>query len=332
MVNSLRHKVCLNQAENWCNKMVKLILRNLLKKEDGAAIVIISIAMVAILGFMSLVTDFGLLALNKERLQNACDAAALAGSRELPDQANAILVASDYLQNNDVSPTEAEISFPQVNGAPTIQVSVKHSVEFFFAKVLGINSGTVSGSAQAVCGGISSATGIVPFSIPDQNLQFGVEYTLKYGGGDGDNGNFGALALGGNGANNYRSNIKNGYNGRISVGDWVTTEPGNMSGPTSDGVNYRMSQCTHQCTPNDYQLDCPRVITIPIYDPNMLGHGRSEVKIVGFALFLLTGVDGNGNKNVVHGYFLNSVPPNSSNVSTDPGQNTYGVVITKLIK
>ena len=37
------------------------------------------------------------------------------------------------------------------------------------------------------------------------------------------------------GANNYRNNIKFGYQGVIAIGDYVDTEPGNMSGYKSRG-------------------------------------------------------------------------------------------------
>lgn len=308
------------------------LLRKLLKEEHGVVVVLVSLSMVVLLGSVALVTDFGLLLLNKQRLSNACDAAALAGAQELPNQINAANIAGVYLQKNGVSSEDAEISFPRVNDTTTIQVSAISSVDYIFAKILGHISGTVNASSQSALGGVTSAKGIVPFSIPDQTLQFGVEYTLKEGGGSGSQGNYGALALGGRGASNYRYNIKNGYTEHISVGDWVDTETGNMSGPTSDGINYRMNQCTYNCTSDNFQLDCPRVVTVPIYDPNTLGNGRTQIKIVGFALFLLNGVDGHGNKSVVHGYFLNSVPPSSSNASTEPGQRDYGLHITRLIK
>ncbi|MEW6696138.1 MAG: TadE/TadG family type IV pilus assembly protein [Bacillota bacterium] len=303
-----------------------------LTDERGFAVVFVSLMMTVLLGTVALVADVGLLFLNKNRLANACDAAALAGSQELPNKTKAKQVAEQYLQHNDVELTEAEVSIYETGNSQIIQVNSDRTVEFTFAKVLGVNAGTVNATSQAAFGGVSSTTHVVPFSIPDQELKFGEEYTLKSGAGNGNSGNYGALALGGNGANQYRENIINGYNGRISVGDKVPTEPGNMSGPTMDGVEARMKGCSHSCTPEKFDRNCSRLLVIPVYDPASMGNGKTTVKIVGFALFLLTGVDGHGNQSNVHGYFLQSLPPDKSNATVSVGQEDYGLHAVKLIK
>ena len=53
--------------------------------QNGAVLVITAAALIVMLGMMAMVADIGVLALEKTRLQNACDAAALAAAWELPD-------------------------------------------------------------------------------------------------------------------------------------------------------------------------------------------------------------------------------------------------------
>lgn len=170
-------------------------MNKLMKNQKGISLVIVTLAMVSILGCAAIVTDVGLTIIQKQKLSNAIDAAALAAV------------------------------FP-----------------------------------------ITGASGVRPLAVEKFDFQFGTEYVLKQGAGGSYNGNFGAVALGGKGANNYRNNIKYGYGGLLRIGDWVSTEPGNMSGPTQESIDYLMNQCSHtpKCTISQYDPSCPRVITIPI--------------------------------------------------------------------
>src|SRR5690606_11202535 len=88
----------------------------------------------------------------------------------------------------------------------SFQVNLSQKVDQFFAPVIGLKSSKVSVSATAGGNTVSSITGIVPLGVVQQQFEFNKPYTLKYGGGDGVNGSYGALALGGSGASNYRSN------------------------------------------------------------------------------------------------------------------------------
>lgn len=313
------------------NKLISM-LRNFKNNEDGTAIVIMAAALVVLLGMTAMVVDVGALLLEKNRLANACDAAALAAARELPSSTDSKQKALEYMQYNGVQPEETIVTFNQDYTKVTVEAS--RTVNYTFARVLGLNSGTVHARSAAAFGGISSITGIVPFGIPDQNLIFGQEYQLKAGSHeDYGPGNYGALALEMPGAKSYRNNIMYGYDGIISVGDWIQTEPGNMSGPTEDGVSYRISQCPHipRCTIEHYHSDCPMVMIVPIYDPTSL-NGRDEVHIVGFGSFLLKEVGGSGKNSYVSGYFLELVPPEGLQYTIDPHQTDYGLHAARLVE
>lgn len=315
--------------------MIRKKLSKIYAEEKGLALVLVAVAMTVILGFTALVVDVGSLYLTRSRLINACDAAALAAARELPG-GNPESVAKEYLKRNNVDPAEAEITVSSDNKRITVRAS--RNVEYTFARVLGFTSQTVSAAATAEYGAVSSASGVAPFAVPEQELVYDKQYVLKEGAGksvdDGFriHGNFGALALGGRGANNYKNNLKYGYDGIITIGDWVETEPGNMSGPTYDGVTYLLNQCTHNCTPENYRPDCPRVIIVPIFDPSTLEQGRDDVRIVGFGAFLLEGVEGRGNESTVTGTFLQMAPPPDVSYDIDPDAPDYGLHATKLVE
>ncbi len=284
------------------------ILSKNLKSENGSAIIIFALCMTVLLGSCALVIDFGRVVYRKTVISNAADAAALAGAQELIfDKDNAETVAKSYLEANGVDPLEAEVLV--YDSDTKIRVKINSEVDYYFARVLGFNEGNVEAIGVAMCGPVIGVyEGVRPFAIEKQTLEFGLQYTLKEGGGEGYDGNYGALSLSGNGARTYVNNIINGYDGHLRVGDYVETEPGNMSGPTAQGVNTLISRCTHTppCTHNDYDSDCPRIITVIMVD-TLEVNGRDEVKIAGFARFFLEEVTGRGNESIVTGRFLNTI-------------------------
>ena len=307
------------------------LFRQIIKDEQGFVLVLISLAMSVILGFTALITDFGLLSLNKNRLVNACDAAALAGASQLPDTNAATTMAQSYANSNAVT-SNLNITVTDNN---KIEVSAAKEVPFVFARILGLTSGTVQAKSAAKYGGIRGMNGVAPLAIPDQPYQFAVEYTLKISPDDPNilgPGNFGALSLGGSGADMYRESLKYGYQGLLEVGDMVNTETGNVSGPTKDGVQYRLNQCQDNCTPTNYRANCPKILYIPIYQPPTDTSDQvKQVKIVGFAAFMLSDVPGNGNNSQVSGYFLRTIPPDQLKPEIDPSQSTaYGLAGAKL--
>lgn len=299
------------------------------KSEKGAATIIIALCMTLLLGFTALVIDVGVITAEKSRISNAADAAALAGAQQLiRDKNNVYNIVNQYLQENGVDPVDAEIAISDSD--TTVSVSINKEVNYYFAGILGFDKGIVETEAVAICAPVIGIyEGFRPFAIEQQTLNFEETYTLKEGGGGGSNGNYGGLALGGNGASTYVSNIIDGYNGYLSVGDLVDTEPGNMSGPTSQGISTLISHCTHapECTYNQYDDDCPRIITVIMVE-TLNVNGRSEVKIVGFAKFFLIGVDGQGESSVVTGKFIRTIMTGELSET----QSDFGLLGVKLIK
>ena len=82
------------------------------KAEDGAAMVIAALSLVAFLSVVSLVTDMGLKYHQKSQLQSAMDAAALAAVRCLPDKTKANAVALEYVEKNGFSSENVVVEFP----------------------------------------------------------------------------------------------------------------------------------------------------------------------------------------------------------------------------
>jgi len=299
------------------------------KSSSGATMVVFVLSLVALAGCMALVTDIGMLAIEKARLNNAVDAATLAASRaRLERPGTERQVAASYLDKNGFPGVSFDLSID--NATNTLEIMATEPVPYGFGKILGLNGATaMAHAAGRVLPVMGVNSGIRPFAIADMPLVMGASYTLKEGGGDGYTGNYGAIELGGPGAKTYMDNIVEGFDGRLMVGDEIDTEPGNMSGPTYSGVTELLSECTHnpKCTAESFEPDCPRLITIVIVN-TLAVNGRKTVIIKGFASFFLTGVDGMGHDSVVHGTFVRSV---TSGI-TDETQSDYGLYGVKLIE
>jgi len=312
------------------------LLKRLLLDRKGSSLVMVSISMVVIVAFCSLVVDMGNLFLTRNRLSNALDAAVLAACHELPrDELAAVQATENYFVYNGLDPsslTGVEVS----EDKRTVSANGRAVVQFFLARVLGINSETVACTAAARIYPLAAARGVAPLGIKNQELEFGVKYTLKIS-PDSDQdeylgpGNFGVLQLGGPGSNIYEKNLKYGFDGKIKVGDELFVESGNKSGATRDGVNYRVGQCTHSCTPYDFDPSCPRIILIPVYQPETVQNNKVvSVRVVGFAAFLIEKSSDKivGNECYVDGYFIQLVVEGEGDEET----SDYGLYAVRLIE
>ncbi|VBB06613.1 Hypothetical protein LUCI_1849 [Lucifera butyrica] len=295
------------------------------KSEKGNIALLTVLAVSTLFAFSSLVIDLGLLYVTKAQLTNLADAAALAGVQDLPaDPQQAVADATLYARQNGLDTDTLDIQ--AVDNNTGVTVKAMRRVDLLFARLWGMETADVQASAEAKIEVIQSAAGVVPFGVVQQNFVYGQSYTLKAGAGGGYNGNYGGLALGGNGANVYRNNIEYGYDGNLSIGDSVSTEPGNMSGPTSQGVAYRVG-LDPDATFDTVKRSSPRIVIVPVID-SLSGNGRTEVEIVGFAAFFLEGAGGQGNQNYVTGEFLQMVMPGDVTTSST-GFGLYGAKLVQ---
>ena len=112
------------------------------------------------------------------------------------------------------------------------------------------------------------------------------------------------------GASLYRCLMEHGMCCSVTIGQSVTTEPGNMSGPTRTAVQYRFSLDTDP-RPNicysDYRGNGQRVVAVPL--TTLPQNGASQVTVTGFATFFLKDIPGSGNNSTITGEFINAVVP-----------------------
>lgn len=220
------------------------IYRYINNKKGGSSILLLFMT-IAVMCLMTLIVDAGLLYIEKGKLQNTVDSVVLAAiSQYSKGQENILAEAYKYSNLNGFPAEELDIEITESNRRITVRAS--KSVPLFFARIFGRSSEDVSVRATAIVGPITAVKGIRPFGVEMQEFIFATPYDLKEGGGGGYTGNYGALALGGTGASNYRTNLVNGYDDSVlRVGEVIETEPGNMNGPTLDGIRAILDSDSH---------------------------------------------------------------------------------------
>ncbi|WP_261134558.1 pilus assembly protein TadG-related protein [Bacillus sp. Marseille-Q3570] len=260
------------------------------REEAGSSIVLIGLAMLALITIMGLVIDGGSLFMTKSHLQKVANAAALSGAQELTTNETEVrnVVNKVLTEHTELNTLE----HVKIDMKDKIGVDLVKEVPLYFSSLFGKGAVPVKVHAAAEIGPMGEAVGVAPLGIDRSvNPQPYQEYTLKVGPHDNDTGFFGILALGGPGADTYKKNLRNGYEGSVKIGDIIETQTGNIAA-TRSIINDLVNQCTvteEEMKDGANPRDCERILLIPIYDPEDDDQNQlKSIKIVGFAHFYIT--------------------------------------------
>ncbi|HTQ23080.1 MAG TPA: hypothetical protein VMI09_00155 [Candidatus Binataceae bacterium] len=208
----------------------------------------------------------------------------------------------------------------------SVTVSIRREVAYYFLRFAGRTSGPVAAMARAGVLPTSAGCRIAPLGLPCQEGCTGAGCYGMASPGSGDStcgnvylanaknpsagtviqlksddsvtgipGNWEPLALGGNGGSVYRENMATGYQGMLSAGDTVSTESGNIVGPTKQGFADRMNgRVPNSTVPATISPGDPQVVLVPLVDyTEATKGGKSQVPVLDFIMMYVTGVSGN---------------------------------------
>jgi Putative Flp pilus-assembly TadE/G-like len=292
-------------------------MKKLFGKASGQVAVLYSLIAVFLVGAVALGADVSVMYMDWQQAQKVADAAAIAGANYLdgyvfagppasdctgqPD--DAMKAACTYAVNNGYAAANLTITEPT---SSTIQVVAQQTAQpYFFGKVLGLNTYSISATAGAQAGGpIGTDTqGMFPVGLqctspcslssldPGQSVSFG----SKFVGGLAP-GNWQWLSIGGTGSSVLGANINNGASGTFKIGDSINSAPGNKgnSSPVDSGLASRFSRCSSiadPCTggggnPHNIPAGDPCLVVVPAVDYHGCT-GNCGMTIEGFALIYL---------------------------------------------
>jgi len=340
--------------------LTKLIPFPVRPGERGVVIIWTAFFMLFMLGFVAIGIDVAKLMATRTQLQNAADAAALAGASAIDFQNGtivqdtAVVRAQQTAARNkafvgapvSVTLPAGDIGFPAPNEVKVVvrrSAAVDGPVVTHVAQVLGIRSLEVSATATARIEPTSSpCEGLVPMAPIYQEAgwfdpECGKTYNLKVDSGSGTQGNYQLLDFppcdegpcqdaGGGGAA-IRCFTHYGYGCCLDLGsEYVLTEPGNKVGPFRQGMQARWDSDSDQnediCY-NKYQGNGNRVVRVPVVETFDVS-GKKYVKIMAFTAFFLTQRP-TGNGDMV-GQFIFDVAPG------EPGGGGGTLYTIRLVK
>ncbi|MBI4300470.1 MAG: hypothetical protein HY677_04980, partial [Chloroflexi bacterium] len=250
------------------------LLRALGNDDGGAIIVLAGISLAALMGFVALVTDVGLMEVTRRQLQSGVDGAALAGAWQLPkDSAGAVDMAYDYAARNGLAPSEVTDAHVfrifQTDEDDAIEVKADRTVNLFFARALGMNTATVGASATAIVAPLKPGD-LWPWGVPQSQIGSGYG-VMKLGAPDSMTGNFWALDYppGGGGAAAYRDDIEHGWDDSgDAMPPYDSTEPYSWWVATKTGVIGSTKQATDYLTSMSDTSDPPSCVLADPYHYN----------------------------------------------------------------
>jgi len=241
------------------------------KKQRGLTLVLVTAAMLALVGVAALSIDVNHAMLNKTRLQNSVDAAALAAAivldnggstTEAEAAAKTTLINMGGASGNDeMDFTSAQIVV-QFSNDPAIfpfsgfnsdddgyaRVAVSgYQLDNFFAHILNVTKNLSSSAVAGPSPSNTLVTNVVPIAVCEgedagtNGYNQGDLYALKLADQNQSEmgpGNYQLLDFG-SGASTVREALAGGYKGAIDITEPVITKPGNTIGPVGQGLNTR---------------------------------------------------------------------------------------------
>lgn len=246
--------------------------------QQGAILPMVAISLVVILGMAALALDISNAHLEKTRLQNALDAAALSAAKVLDQTGNTLLADAaghTTFAANTAAPGNAGLGEASASGDLTLVLEFSNTLNPFvsgttpaqyvrarvdnydvaewFAPVLGINDLAIAGTAVAgPSPTIKTACNVVPMMAcgtpGEDNYGYsrGEVEQLKIGSGTSSevgNGNFYLIRLdGSSGGADVREAAAGKFDACLTSGEDgdIETEPGNTVGPFAQGINTRL--------------------------------------------------------------------------------------------
>jgi len=150
-------------------------MRTLLKNDEGATAVIVAILASVLIILSALVVDMGYWYNVRRQLQASADAAALAGCRQLADNASNEEIwdlVTAFATKNAIVPVDNISVVPPSPGGDSdigddfVKVTVSSDAVGFFARALGRNTNTIRAQSKAQLGYLSGARTPVPWALP----------------------------------------------------------------------------------------------------------------------------------------------------------------------
>ncbi|ENM5747643.1 pilus assembly protein [Vibrio mimicus] len=262
--------------------------RNGRRKQQGLVLVLVTAAMVSLVILAAIAIDVTHQVVNRTKLQNAVDAAALAAAMVADathDTATATDVAKSTLTSMHNASGNSELDVDSANfgiaysndpllfpdgsfdatGDIYVRVSVADlSLTEFFMQALGMAKQVSAAAVAGPSSSINTIGNVVPIGVCKGSESGGIYgyhsndvYALKVGDSSMTamgSGNYNLLDFG-SGADTVREALGGGYEGTVEIGGDIDTQTGVATGPVGQGINTRLGIYQGGVSSSDYPPD-----------------------------------------------------------------------------
>jgi len=253
--------------------------------ERGSVLAISTFGMLAFLLATGLCIDISHLYLVRGELQNAADAAALAGATALNSDDGGIVKAADYaieslnsyeFNKKGVNIPRTSVLFAKnLNGPYMSEAAAKgqaQNIRFvqvsippaavsttFAAPVLGASRNVTADATAGMSVALNTFCDYIPVTAIDSDSVYfvaGQTYTIRRPpGGAVTPGNYQILAIDGPGSSDDRIGLGKGVRNCLGAGSSVQTKPGVSAGAVRQGINMRFGEYASGFGPDEYPPD-----------------------------------------------------------------------------
>lgn len=325
------------------------MMKGLFRHQSGQAAVLIALALTVIAGMLALILDGGYIYLERRRMQNAADAAAFAGARELalradnsadserrilrqintyaerngtpdtngvPEDENNNNVQAYFLDsNNQVLGSRIGTNGYVPANAVSVLVQARKEFPTFIAGIIGSPTAAAQAISQARYGPVSALTGLAPIAVRQFNFAYGQTYTIWDDDKTEADPTSGIIVGGQRGWLNFNGgNVSND-----ELRDWMLY---GYNGRVETGMWINGDPGTRSSAVQAAGERIGQVIIVPIYDtvrPGQNGNGTLDYHIVGFGAFRVTAMNWQGNPKTISGRFERYVAPGDWGTAINAG-------------
>lgn len=306
----------------------------------GQTLALMAFVMPVLIGAMGLAADVANFYFNYVRVQTAADASVLSGVKYLPDQpAAAISTANNYATSfngivaTDIVSTTTSYDAtlcaspgtpppPPVPGCK-LTMTVQRTVAYYFARLIGVNSGTLSVTATATAGVPAGSVnyGVVPIGVQvGSPISDGAAAALLFVpnprppvAAD----TWSSLAL--NGVL-FLADMPGGSKSKVSLSDLVAPDTSMTSSGPASGAILKQIDAGQSVDPNGnyatHTANDLRAVTVALVDWNNCCH------IKGFAQLWIQSVS---NANITGHWIANGVNGSPDTTGTAPSDGTLAI-------
>ncbi|MCX7745536.1 MAG: hypothetical protein N2645_01415 [Clostridia bacterium] len=295
-----------------------------LSNNRGSSTLVIVCTIFVVLIISALIIDVGYFAVERFRLANSAEDAAVKGvDGLLKGKEEAFKLIREYAVKrvNDLNDLEIRIA----DNCNAVTVNMGRSYDYVFLKFLGFESKKIKASVTVKLSSIESFRGVKPFAVEKRNFVFDVPYILTASGAKGDR-EISYLPLEFNDID-FKSHIIFGFPKVLKAKDKVFGLQDKNEMVTKEGLDMLIEKCNHtpKCTFNHFVKDCSRLMVIPVV--NKISE-RDPMQVEGFAAFWVEETLALDGKTQIKGRFVKQ----AVNSKVNDGVLNFGLSGVKVIR